>query len=78
MPSNKDELMENYVKSLIREIPDFPKAGVNFKDITPLLRDKRAFQYIVDTLSHYFIEKKNRYSGTNRSKRVYNRFCNSI
>ena len=28
----------------IRDIPDFPKKGVIFKDITPLLRDKKAFQ----------------------------------
>ncbi|MCX7871348.1 MAG: adenine phosphoribosyltransferase [bacterium] len=57
MLTNTDYMMEKYVRSLIREIPDFPKTGVNFKDITPLLRDKKAFQYVVDTLSHYFIDK---------------------
>lgn len=35
----------------IREIQDFPKEGINFKDITTLLQDKEAFAYMVDTIS---------------------------
>ncbi|SES73501.1 adenine phosphoribosyltransferase [Natronincola peptidivorans] len=35
----------------IREIQDFPKEGINFKDITTLLKDKEAFKYMVDALS---------------------------
>lgn len=35
----------------IREIQDFPKEGINFKDITTLLQDKEAFTYMVDTLA---------------------------
>ncbi len=31
----------------IREIPDFPKEGISFKDITPLLKDKDVFQFVV-------------------------------
>jgi len=58
MLANTNYSMEKYVRSLIREIPNFPKPGVNFKDITPLLRDKKAFQYVVDTLAHYYIDKK--------------------
>ncbi len=38
------------IASLIRDVPDFPKAGVTFKDITPLLKDPRAFQETVDRL----------------------------
>lgn len=30
--------------ALIREVPDFPKPGINFKDITPLLRDPEGFK----------------------------------
>ncbi len=38
--------IENY----IREIPDFPKPGINFKDITPLLQDPDAMRETVDRL----------------------------
>lgn len=34
--------------SYIREVPDFPKKGINFKDITPLLGDADAFRYVID------------------------------
>ena len=36
------------IASRIRDVPDFPKPGVVFKDITPLLSDHRAFQEAVD------------------------------
>ena len=35
------------LKAYIRDIPDFPTPGILFKDITPLLRDSRAFRYVV-------------------------------
>lgn len=34
--------------ALIRNVPDFPKPGVQFKDITTLLQDGRAFKYVID------------------------------
>ncbi len=34
--------------SLIRDIPDFPKSGILFKDITPVLGDAAAFQEVID------------------------------
>ena len=46
------------LKSMIRDIPDFPKKGIIFKDITPLLKDKRALKSIVDTLSGRYKGKK--------------------
>lgn len=39
------------IKSKIREIQDFPKEGINFKDITTLLKDRAAFQYVVDEMA---------------------------
>jgi adenine phosphoribosyltransferase len=42
------------IKSLIRDVPDFPKDGVVFKDITPLLADPEAFSTIVDTIVVHF------------------------
>ncbi len=39
------------LKYKIREIKDFPKKGVSFKDITTLLKDGEAFKYLVEELS---------------------------
>ncbi len=39
------------LKSKIREIEGFPKAGINFKDITPLLQDGAALKYTVDQMA---------------------------
>jgi adenine phosphoribosyltransferase len=41
--------MQTNLADLIRNIPDFPIPGVQFKDITTLLRDGQAFQQVVDT-----------------------------
>ncbi|MBW8065533.1 MAG: adenine phosphoribosyltransferase, partial [Nitrospira sp.] len=38
-------------KSLIREVPDFPKPGILFYDITTLLKDAQAFRQILDELT---------------------------
>ena len=38
------------LKALIRDIPDFPKAGILFRDITPLLLDAPAFRDTVERL----------------------------
>lgn len=38
----------------IRDIPDFPKEGIIFKDITPLLKDHDAFTYAVNQLHGHF------------------------
>jgi adenine phosphoribosyltransferase len=44
-----------YARSLIRDVPDFPKPGIMFKDITPLLADPRAFHIVLDALAERFI-----------------------
>jgi adenine phosphoribosyltransferase len=42
------------LKILIREVPDFPKAGILFYDITTLLKDKDGFRGVIDGLkTHY-------------------------
>jgi adenine phosphoribosyltransferase len=38
------------IKKYIREVPDWPKPGINFKDITTLLEDKDVFKYVIDEL----------------------------
>ncbi|MCX5709629.1 MAG: adenine phosphoribosyltransferase, partial [Candidatus Omnitrophica bacterium] len=45
------------LKKAIRNIPDFPKAGILFRDITTLLSDKDAFKYAVDSLCDKFKDK---------------------
>lgn len=46
------------LKNLIREIPDFPKPGILFYDITTLLKDPVGFRMTVDLLSDAFAGKK--------------------
>jgi len=46
------------IKSKIREIPDWPKKGVSFKDITPLLQDKAVFSKTIDLLASPYIGRK--------------------
>ncbi len=46
------------LKTKIRDIPDFPKPGIIFKDITPLLGDPWAFQQVVDTLADRYREQR--------------------
>ena len=38
------------IKSLIRTIPDYPKPGVQFRDITTLLKDADGLRQVVDAL----------------------------
>ncbi len=44
----------NHLKQLIREVPDFPKPGINFYDITTLLKDKEGFRETIDSLSAHY------------------------
>lgn len=46
------------LKKYIRDIPDFPKKGIIFKDISPLLGNHRAFQEAIDLLAERFRNEK--------------------
>ena len=46
------------LKKLIREVPDFPKKGILFYDITTLLKDKLGFALLIDALSEHYIGKE--------------------
>ena len=46
------------LKKLIREVPDFPKQGILFYDITTLLKDKLGFARLIDALSEHYIGKE--------------------
>ena len=43
------------LRSLVRDIPDFPRPGIVFKDITPLLGDRQAFATAVDAIVDRFV-----------------------
>lgn len=46
------------LKELIRSIPDFPKKGILFRDITTLLQNGPHFHQAIDTLAEHYEEKK--------------------
>ncbi len=45
------------LKQLIRTVPDFPKPGILFYDITTLLKDKAGFAALIDAFAAYYIDK---------------------
>ena len=45
------------LKKIIRDVPDFPKEGITFKDITPLLGDRFAFQKTINVLKKRYAAK---------------------
>jgi adenine phosphoribosyltransferase len=46
------------LKKLIREVPDFPKKGILFYDITTLLKDKLGLATLIDALAEYYLNKQ--------------------
>jgi len=49
--------MDN-LKKLIREVPDFPKPGILFYDITTLLKDKNGLRGVIDALCNHYADAK--------------------
>lgn len=56
MPGQQ-QLSEADLHALIRDIPDFPKPGIVFKDITPLLADHAALVHVVEALGGPFRDR---------------------
>jgi len=50
--------MEKLLKTHIRDVPDFPKPGIMFKDITPLLQKPEVFSAIIDALAKRYEGEK--------------------
>jgi adenine phosphoribosyltransferase len=48
----------DHLKKMIREVPDFPKKGILFYDITTLLKDKVGFATLIDALSEHYLNEK--------------------
>ena len=56
--SAKDEMalsVNEYLKNNIRTVPDWPVAGVQFRDITPLLQNPRVFRVLIDAFVHRYM-----------------------
>lgn len=48
---------ETNLKEKIREVPDFPKPGISFKDITTLLKDREALNYCIKKMAEHYKDK---------------------
>jgi adenine phosphoribosyltransferase len=61
MPTNaaptKAGINCEHLKKLIREVPDFPKKGILFYDITTLLKDRVGLATLIDALAEHYISK---------------------
>lgn len=55
-PSLRRNIAMN-LKTMIRTVPDFPKPGISFKDITTLLKDAHALDYVVDAMVRHYKDK---------------------
>jgi adenine phosphoribosyltransferase len=43
-----------WLEGLVRDVPDFPKPGIVFKDVTPLWADADAFRFSIDAIADHF------------------------
>ncbi len=48
--------VNDYLKSHIRTVPNWPALGVQFRDITPLLQDPRVFRVLIDAFVHRYMD----------------------
>src|ERR1700685_3557959 len=58
MPEKKPPVNIEALKALVRTVPDFPKPGILFYDITTLLKDKTGFAQLIDAFAAYYIGKE--------------------
>lgn len=58
MAERRREINVDALKALVREVPDFPKPGILFYDITTLLKDRTGFAQLIDALAAHYIERK--------------------
>src|SRR5437899_10638702 len=56
--STRSSLNSDQLKRLIREVPDWPKKGILFYDITTLLKDKVGFATLIDQFSEHYLNYK--------------------
>ncbi len=58
MQTAGDERLQEGLKELIRDVPDYPKPGIVFKDITPLLKHAEAFDRVVRAIADHYRDQR--------------------
>src|ERR1700759_1874892 len=58
MPETQKPVNVEELKALVRTVPDFPKPGILFYDITTLLKDKTGFAQLIDALAAHYLARK--------------------
>jgi adenine phosphoribosyltransferase len=58
MPEQNTSINVEALKALVRTVPDFPKPGILFYDITTLLKDKTGFAKLIDAMAAHYLEHK--------------------
>jgi len=58
MPESPKPVNVEALKALVRTVPDFPKPGILFYDITTLLKDKTGFAQLIDALAAHYLARK--------------------
>jgi adenine phosphoribosyltransferase len=53
-----EPINEAALKALVRTVPDFPKPGILFYDITTVLKDRTGFAMLIDALAAHYIKRK--------------------
>jgi len=61
MPTTQEHIAVDKIKAAIRDIPDFPKPGILFKDITPVLKDPVLLNQVVNYFYYQLKDKKVQY-----------------
>jgi adenine phosphoribosyltransferase len=58
MPEIQKPVDVDSLKALVRTVPDFPKPGILFYDITTLLKDKTGFAQLIDAMAAHYLSQK--------------------
>ena len=58
MPETQNPVDVDSLKALVRTVPDFPKPGILFYDITTLLKDKTGFAQLIDAMAAHYLTRK--------------------
>lgn len=61
MPTTQEHIAVDKIKAAIRDIPDFPKPGILFKDITPVLKDPVLLNQVINYFYNQLRDKKIQY-----------------
>ena len=57
-PANARAETAQFVKNLIRTVPDWPQPGVQFRDITPLIGDPKGLRVLIDLFVERYVDAK--------------------